>query len=303
VPTPEAVDRADQLHQLVDAIHVTSTGPDSFSATPPDWWGPRVFGGMVVAQSLDAALQTADPAQRPHSVHGYFLRPLLPGVPCQLIVEHLRDGRSFALRQVTMEQEHRPAARFMCSFHVDESGDEYQIPMQDVPDPDSLPASTMPGPFDGRDAGPVKALADGAFLSTARLWYRACATLGDEPRVHIGLLTYLSDMTRTSFRPLSLDSWGAHTDASIDHAVWFHRPMRADEWVLSDFQAVVNAGNRSVVRGAMYTRGGVLSMSMTQELLIRPTGEPPQRAPWMTADGEQRPSSPVAEDNDGTSPA
>ena len=283
MPIPETVDRVEQLHQLIDAIRVTPTGSDSFSAITPDWWGPRVFGGMVVAQSLDAALQTVDRAQRPHSLHGYFLRPLLPGLPCQLRVEHMRDGRSFALRQVTMEQDARPAARFMCSFHVDEIGDEYQLPMRDVPDPESLPASTMPGPFDGRDAGPVKESPDGPYLSTARLWYRACATLGDDPRIHIGLLSYLSDMTRTSFRPLSLDSWGAHADASLDHAVWFHRPMRADEWVLSDFQAVVNAGNRSVVRGSMYTRTGVLSMSMTQELLIRPTGEPPQPAPWTTA--------------------
>jgi acyl-CoA thioesterase II len=94
-------------------------------------------------------------------------------------------------------------------------------------------------------------------------------------------------MTRTSFRPLNLNTWGAHTDASIDHAVWFHRPMRADEWVLSDFQAVVNAGNRSVVRGTMYTGTGVLCMSMTQELLIRPTGQPGQlagSAPWLSTE-------------------
>ena len=280
---PEAPDRVEQLHQLVDAIRATPTGANSFSVTPPDWWGPRVFGGMVVAQSLDAALQTVDPGQRPHSLHGYFLRPLVPALPCQLLVEHMRDGRSFALRQVTMEQDQGPAARFMCSFHVDEAGDTYQIPMGDVPDPDSLAESAMPGPFDGRDAGPVRVSPGGVYLSTARLWNRACAALPDDPRIHVGLLSYLSDMTRTSFRPLSLNAWGAHTDASIDHAVWFHRAMRADEWILSNFQAVVNAGNRSVVRGTMYTRSGVLSMSMTQELLIRPTGEPLQPAPWQSA--------------------
>ena len=283
MPEPEGIDRLDQLEQLVEAIQTRPSGPGLFSATPPDWWGPRVFGGMVVAQSLDAALQTVDPTHRPHSLHGYFLRPLLPAVPCHLRVEHLRDGRSFALRQVTVEQGQGPAARFMCSFHVDEFGDEYQLPMQDVDEPDSLPPSGMPGPFDSRDAGPRRDPSDGAYLSTARLWHRACGPLGDDPRVHACLLSYLSDMTRTSFRPLSLDVWGAHTDASIDHTVWFHRPMRADEWVLSDFQAVINAGNRSVVRGTMYTRAGVLSMSMTQELLIRRVGEPVELPPWLTA--------------------
>jgi acyl-CoA thioesterase-2 len=242
---------------------------------------------MVVAQCLNAALHTVGPALRPHSLHGYFLRPLIPAVGCQVRVDHLRDSRSFAMRQVTMEQDRGPAARFMCSFHIEEPGDEYQIPKPDVAAPDSLPATGMPGPFDSRDAGPARMTPDGPYLSTARLWHRTCGPLGDDPAIHVCLLAYLSDMTRTSFRPLSLHTWGAHTDASIDHTVWFHRPMRADEWVLSDFQAVVNAGSRSVVRGTMYSGAGVLSMSMTQELLIRPTGQPGQpagAAPWLSTE-------------------
>jgi acyl-CoA thioesterase II len=276
----EDVDRNDQLRELVDAIRVERMGADTFHGVPPDWWGPRVFGGMVLAQSLYAAIQTVDPAFRPHSLHGYFIRPVQPAVPSLLRVERLRDSRSFAMRQVVIEQQGEQTSRFCCSFHADESGDEYQITMQDVPGPELLPVSPLHGPFDVCDAGPSAPEPDGTFRSTARLWHRTCGPLGDDPAIHACMMSYFSDMTRTSFRPLSLDSWGTHTDASIDHAVWFHRPILADEWFLSDFQALVNSGGRSVVRGTMYTRDGVLCVSMAQELLIRRIPGEGQPAPW-----------------------
>jgi acyl-CoA thioesterase II len=274
------ISRSDQLRQLVDAIRVQRVGTDTFSGEAPDWWGPRVFGGMLLAQSLSAAIQTVDPVFLPHSLHGYFIRPVQPAVPSLWRVEHLRDSRSFATRQVTVEQLGTKAARFACSFHIEESGDEYQISMQEVPGPESLPISELPGPFDVCDAGPSAPEPDGTFRSTARLWYRTCDPLGDDPAVHACLMGYFSDMTRTSFRPLSMDSWGTHADASLDHAVWFHRPIRADQWFLSDFQALVNAGGRSVVRGTTYTRDGILCASMAQELLIRRIPGEARPAPW-----------------------
>ena len=275
-----AADRPTQLQDLVDAFRVTPSGRDVFSAISPDWWGERVFGGMVVAQVLDAAMQTVDGLQ-PHSVHGYFLRAVRPGAPTSLTVERLRDSRSFATRQVTAAQGGRLTSRFLCSFHVAEDGPEYQLPMQRVPSPDELAfAGDPPGPFDVRDAGPLLD-ADGAYRSSGRWWLRACAALPDDEHSHVCALAFLSDMTRSSFRPLTLDEWGTHTDASIDHALWLHRRARADEWLFYDLQAVVNTAGRSVVRGAMYSSDGRLCMSMAQELLIRPLPGQGGRAPWL----------------------
>jgi len=277
---PEEVDRTGQLRELVDAIHVESSATDVFRASTPEWWGERIFGGMIVAQTLNAALQTVDDTLVAHSMHGYFLGPVAPRVDSELIVERLRDGRSFSLRQATMYQQGRMTSRFFCSFHVPEDGDEYQLTVQDVPGPETLEIAASSGPFDACDVGPTPPGPDGTYRSTARLWNRTCAPLDDDPLVHACMMAFFSDMTRTSFRPLSLDMWVTHTDVSLDHAVWFHRPARADEWFFSDFQALVNAGGRGVVRGTMHTRSGILCMSMAQELLIRRLPGQGSGAPW-----------------------
>ncbi len=168
-----------------------------------------------------------------------------------------------------------------CSFHRAEEGDEYQLPMAgDVGYPeaiategDAVPASSSspssPSPFDVRDLRSTRRRQDGTYLSTRRCWFRTRQRLPDDPALHACVLAYLSDMTGAAFRPLSLDSWGGYTDASLDHAVWFHRPRRADEWNLFDFQALLNASGRSTIRGTMYGEDGVLYLSMAQELLIR----------------------------------
>ena len=271
-------ERTLQLQELVHAVRVTPIGRDVFSAECPDFWGERVFGGMLVAQILHAALQTVD-AMRPHSMHGYFFRPVVPGPHATLTVDRLRDSRSFATRQVQAEQDGRPTSRFVCSFHTDEPGDEYQLPMPSVPAPEDLVEDeSLTGPFDSREVGPV-AEHDGTFQSSGRFWYRTCAPLPDDDDLHGCMLGLFSDLTRTSFRPLSLGAWGTHTDASIDHALWLHRRARPDEWVFYDLQAVVNTAGRSVVRGSMYTRDGVLCLSMAQELLIRPLPTEARRAP------------------------
>ncbi|HUO48821.1 MAG TPA: acyl-CoA thioesterase domain-containing protein [Acidimicrobiales bacterium] len=272
-------DRAALLAELLAAVRVRPTGTDAFEATSPDWWGERVFGGMVVAQHLSAAQHGTAPGLRLHSAHGSFLRAVVPGPPVTLRVEHLREGRTFTTRQVTAEQAGRATSRFVCSFHTEEPGDEYQLPMQDVPHPDGLPSSDAPGPFLTRDAGPLPC-ADGTFRSSARLWHRTVGPLPDDPAAHVAMLGFFSDMTRTSFRPLSLDDWGTHIDASVDHAVWFHRPARPDRWLFYDLQAVVNTAGRSLVRGLMYTEDGRLVLSMSQELLIRRLPGAGGNAPW-----------------------
>ena len=143
----------------------------------------------------------------------------------------------------------------------------------DVVPPDALESEQLrddgPSPFDLREAPIPEPAADGTYASTRRGWFKVNDPLPEDPVVHLTIAAFLSDMTGTSFRPHNLGEWGTHTDASLDHAVWFHRPQRMDEWLLYDLQAVVNDGGRSVIRGSMYAADGQLRFSIMQELLIR----------------------------------
>jgi acyl-CoA thioesterase II len=285
------------LPQLVEAITSAEIdpGPDghrAFETKIPDWWmGDRTFGGMVVAQALHAATRTVSADLDVHSLHGYFLRPSRPGMPSIHRVETLRDGRSFTTREVTSEVEGRPVFRMICQFHAAEEGDEYQLPMAPAPLP-SAEADDMDAgfPFVMRELGATEQREDGSYLSTRRLWFRTNEEVGEDRAMHACLLAYLSDMTGASFRPLSMGTWGAHTDASLDHAVWFHRPWRADRWSLFDLQALVNAGGRATVRATMHGEDGTLHLSMAQELLIRKLDVPMvfETPPWADRDRERR---------------
>jgi acyl-CoA thioesterase-2 len=259
---------------LATAVTVAPTGRgegwESFAVAPPDWFGDRLFGGMILAYAANAALHTVEPERPMHSMHGYFLRAVRPGERVDVRVEHLRDGRTFATREITVAQAGVTAFRGMCSFHAPEAGAEYQLRAPDVPPPDDVAESEWGGPFEARALGPTERRPDGTYASTHRVWFRLDEDLPDDPAVHTTLVAYASDMTSTSFRPLNLGEWGTHTDASLDHAVWFHRPARVDDWLLHDFHALVNTAGRSVVRGACFDRDGRLVMSMAQELLIRP---------------------------------
>jgi acyl-CoA thioesterase II len=262
--------------ELVEAIvaRPSAPGPDgleTFVTTGPDWWGDeRTFGGMVVAQALHAATQTVPAGLTIHSLHGYFLRPGQARVPSVHRVARLRDGRSFSVREVTTEVDGRTSFRMTCSFHRAEAGDEYQLPMAaDIPPPDDAPRDEAPYPFDVRNLGATPRRDDGTYLSTRRCWFRTRERLADDPALHACVLAYFSDMTGAAFRPHSLDAWGGYTDASLDHALWFHRPRRADVWNIFDFQALLNAGGRSTIRATMYGDDGQLYLSMAQELLIR----------------------------------
>jgi acyl-CoA thioesterase II len=261
--------------ELVDAIVArpvasAADGTETFVTTCPDWWGgDRTFGGMVVAQALHAATQTVPAGLDVHSLHGYFLRPSYPRFPSTHSVARLRDGRTFTTREVTTEVEGRTVFRMTCSFHGAEAGDEYQLPMAGVPAPGEIEGTEAPFPFDVRNLGATPRRPDGTYESTRLCWFRTREPLADDPALHACVLAYLSDMTGAAFRPHSLDAWGGYTDASLDHALWFHRPRRADEWNLFDFQAVANAGGRSTIRATMHGADGQLYLSMAQELLIR----------------------------------
>jgi len=276
--------------QLLEAFVGEPIGPDAdgnerFVSVSPNWWpGNRTFGGMVVAQALHAAIRTAPPGLNIHSLHGYFLRPSQPGVPSTHTVRRIRDGRSFSLREVVSEVNGKTAFIMSCSFHAAEEGDEYQLPMQEgVPIPADVPGFEAPFPFDIRELGSTEQRDDGTYLSTRRCWMRTRERMPDDPALHACVLAYTSDMTGASFRPLSLGTWGTHADASLDHALWFHRPARADEWHLFDLQALVNSGGRSTIRATMHSADGQLDLSMAQELLIRKLEVPLQfdTPPWM----------------------
>lgn len=288
--------RRQELDHLIGALgSVPVDGDvDTFQADSPNWWGgDRVFGGMVVGQALGAAQHTVDPALPVHSLHAYFLRPARPGHTASHRVERVRDGRSFTTREVTTTVEERTTFRMTCSFHAEEPGDEYQLPMPTVPLPAKPDPIEEPFPFDMCELGPSPKRADGTYESTRRVWMKTVGSLPDDPGLHAQVVAYLSDMTGAAFRPLSLDTWGGHTDASLDHALWFHRPVRADQWVLYDLQAVINTSGRSLIRGAMYTQAGERVVTMTQEILIRPLENPviftvPGRPPEASAEAGPR---------------
>jgi acyl-CoA thioesterase II len=282
------LDRAEQaevveatVSDLVDAIAATnegtgSDGKERFTTTSPNWWvSGRTFGGMVVAQALSAACQTVPPGLEVHSLHGYFLRPTSPGSQSIHTVQRLRDGRSFSLREVVSAVDGKEVFRLTCSFHAPEDGDEYQLPIgPGIRKPGQIQGIEAPFPFDVRELGSTEQRSDGTYLSTRRCWFRTREPLPDDPALHACALAYFSDMTGAAFRPLSMGSWGTHTDASLDHAVWFHRPWRADDWSLFDVQALVNAGARATIRATMHGEDGTLHLSMAQELLIRELDEP-----------------------------
>jgi acyl-CoA thioesterase-2 len=268
----------DPIGALVDALAVHPIADDRFGASAPDWYGDRVFGGVDLGHVIGAAIATVDDGWQPHSMHASFLGAVRPG-PLELAVERVRDGRTFVTRQVSTVQGEREAVRAVVSFHRDEPGPAYQVPRpDDVPAVEDCPlVDDMPPPFDVRWIGPSEPGPDGTYRSTRRAWVRTVRSPGEDPGAHLALAAYMSDMTGTSFRPGNLGEWGTHTDASIDHAVWFHRPVRVDDWLYNDFHAVINAGGRSTVRGEWFDQSGQLVMSMAQELLIRPVGEPRPR--------------------------
>jgi acyl-CoA thioesterase-2 len=228
---------------------------------------------VVVGHAVNAVLQTVEAPSTLHSLHGYFLRPVAADTPVSLRVDHVRDGRAFSSRQVTSEQNGKAVFSMMCSFHAPESGEEYQMPMPEgVPPPEGLETEQHdegPGVFEVREALTPQRRPDGSYESTRRCWFRIAEPVPDDAVTHLSIAAFFSDMTGTSFRPNNLGEWGTHTDASLDHAVWFHRPLRMDDWLLYDLYPVINHAGRSTVRGAMYTRDGALRLSMAQELLIR----------------------------------
>jgi acyl-CoA thioesterase II len=250
----------------------------------------RVFGGQVAGQALVAAGRTV-PSDRPvHSLHAYFIRPGDPAVPLVYLVERVRDGKSFTTRRVTAVQHGEAVFTLSASFHRPEPGLEHSDPMPAVPPPDeveptairlrrllgrSLDDYTYDNPIDIRHVGPltVEAERDPSLRSSRNIvWLRANGELPDDPLLHVCVMTYASDMTLLDTVLLAHGvSWfnGTVIGASLDHAMWFHRPFRADQWLLYVQDSPTASGALGLARGEVYTSDGELVVSVVQEGLLR----------------------------------
>lgn len=279
------------LDDLVQLLDLEAIEVNLFRGRSPDESRQRVFGGQVAGQALVAAARTIDESGRlVHSLHAYFLRPGDPNVPILYEVDRIRDGRSFSTRRVVAIQHGQAIFNLQASFHVAEPGPDHQLLMPEgIPAPEGLPdfmtrmepyAEQMgewfdrPRPIDLRhiDGDPMSR--KGNPSTTQRVWMRADGSLPDDPVLHACIVTYASDMTLldTTVLPFGLD-WNSPgmQMASVDHAMWFHRPFRADDWLLYDQEAVSTSSARGMARGSIFTRDGLLAVSVVQEGLARIT--------------------------------
>jgi len=280
VRTWQDVAVSDALQFLVDLLDLEPIEVNIFRGVSPNEDRQRVFGGQVAAQALMAAGRTVD-VGRPHSLHAYFLRPGL------YEVDRIRDGRSFATRRVVAIQHGRAIFNLSASFHVDEEGLSHQFPMPDVPPPEELDTLatrlepyrenladwfSRPHPIDQRHIGDLPFMHGKGKEPVQRLWIRADGTLPDDPLLHACIAAYASDMSLfdTMLAPHEVRWDDPHfMGASLDHCMWFHRPFKADEWLLYDMDSPTASGARGLARGFMFTREGELVVSMVQEGLMR----------------------------------
>jgi acyl-CoA thioesterase II len=278
------------LDRLLELLDLEKIEEDIFRGVSPDVRVQRVFGGQVAGQALVAAGRTV-PSDRPvHSLHAYFIRPGDPSVPLIYIVDRVRDGRSFTTRRVSAIQHGKTIFTLSASFHLSEPGPVHADPMPDVPPPEAIERTSDrlarffsgdtareigDNPVDLRSVGPlsIEAERDPSLRTTRNMvWLRVNGDLPDDPLLHVCLMTYASDMTLLD--PVLLGhglSWmdGRTTGASLDHAMWFHRPFRADRWLLYAQESPVAYGALGLARGEVFTQEGDLVVSVVQEGLIR----------------------------------
>ncbi|MEV6876867.1 acyl-CoA thioesterase II [Amycolatopsis sp. NPDC051128] len=279
--------RAALLELVGEILDLEHLGENLFRGRSPRTATLRVFGGQVAGQALVAAGRTVARARPVHSLHGYFVRPGHPDDPIVYRVHRIRDGRSFTTRRVDALQHGETIFTMSASFHADEPGLTHQDTMPAAPPPESLPTTheaflhvgrDTPGnmlPFDLRRAGEHGWRAGRDPERATQVWLRAADDVGDDPLLHACLLTYASDLTLLSGVTYAhrLESFGADGGqvamASLDHAVWFHRPFRVDDWLLFDQDSPTADGGRGLARGRFFDRAGRHVASAVQEGLVR----------------------------------
>ncbi|WP_420461619.1 acyl-CoA thioesterase II [Candidatus Palauibacter sp.] len=260
----------------------------------------RLFGGQVLAQALVAARRTIDaPDREAHSLHGYFILAGDLDIPVVYFVDRLRDGRSFLTRRVTAIQHGRAIFNMSASFHKSEEGISHQATMPDVPPPEALESQldsirrhadripegrrallTQDRPIDRRPVAPLDPFEPEAAEPVRRAWIRTVGSLGDDPLEHQAVLAYVSDygLLRAALLPHGRTFYDRDLmGASLDHAIWFHRPFRIDEWLLYETVSPIASGARAFTRGTFFTRDGQLVASVAQEGVIRTGGRPGSR--------------------------
>ncbi|MFI0373322.1 acyl-CoA thioesterase II [Actinomadura sp. 1N219] len=285
----------ESLKALLDLLDLEQIENDIFRGRTSDERRQRVFGGQVAAQALVAAGRTV-PVNRPvHSLHAYFIRPGDPLVPIVYTVDRVRDGRSFTTRRVVAVQHGKAIFTLSASFQIVEDGPDHQAAMPDAPAPETLPDGltrmtplfgevaarefVTRRPFDIRHATPLswEAAKDPSLVtSESKVWLKVDGELPGDPLLHVCLMTYASDMTLLDTVLLNHGlTWGDKQTmgASLDHAMWFHRPFRADDWLLYYQDTPFAGGARGLARGQVFTRSGELVVSVMQEGLIRVTGD------------------------------
>ena len=263
---------AASLEALLKLLDLEPLEVDLFRGASPETNLQRVFGGQVAGQALVAAGRTVEADRRVHSLHAYFLRPGDPTRPIIYEVDRSRDGRSFTTRRVVALQHGRQIFTMSASFQAPEDGIEHQLPMPSSTDPESLPV------IEGPEARAWSSI-DLRFVPHTddsplgqQVWLRAAEALPDDPLTHVCVLAYASDLTLLSstIRPHDISRWDRNLKmASLDHAMWFHRPFRADSWLLYDQLSPAATGGRGLASGRIFSADGALVASVVQEGLVR----------------------------------
>lgn len=283
------------VHELIDLLALERLEDNLFRGASRDIGTKYVFGGQVLGQALSAAQRTVEEGRRAHSLHSYFLRAGDIDAPIVYTVERARDGKSFSVRRVVAIQHGQPIFNCAVSFQVDEPGVEHQLSMPEVPKPEDLePPPPIPpeelakipvklqrwlgrkGPFEFRHIYPRSEFNPPKRPPYQQVWFRLSDRAPDAPELHRSMLAYASDfhLIGTATFPHGISYFQSNVQmASLDHALWFHRPFRVDEWLLYACDSPTAQGARGMARGLIYTRDGILVASTAQEGLIRLTPE------------------------------
>ena len=280
------------LSKLINLLDLEQLENNLFRGQSENIGGPRVFGGQVLGQALTAAARTVDKKRTAHSLHAYFLRPGDMELPIIYDVDRIRDGGSFTTRRVVAIQKGEPIFNTSISFHKKESGPTHQIDMPDIPSPEECKSEIqirkqiaervpekMRDFFLRERPIEIRSMPGEDMFQEAKkkppykyMWMKAVDRLPDDKSLHQAILAYASDMglLSTSLNPHRLSfASGNFQSASLDHAMWFHRPFRADEWMLYSTDSPSASNARGFNRGSVYTREGVLVASAVQEGLMR----------------------------------
>jgi len=287
---PRPQDKA--LVELLEHLNLEETDTDTFRGLTPESRNGRIFGGLVFAQAMRAAIATV-PDRPPHSAHSYFLRPGNPDLPIDYEVDRIRDGRSFTTRRVVAKQNGTPIFNLALSFHDDEPSESHQLNAEIPNEPSgesheegirrglrSLGINVTEGEF---GFGAFELLVEGGLDMTAapirepelRCWIRARGDVPNNPGLHACLLAYVSDLTIIipAYHPHDFGAMSPGIQAaSLDHAIWFHAPFPIDEWIYAVQDSPILSGSRALGRALFYTRDGRLIASAVQEGLVRSVG-------------------------------